>query len=68
MLGGVAPSQAICSMSHVVAYVYVVCICCARQVPYFLEIYEKSGYPEMVKKHGESSSYQLAPRAQIFRR
>lgn len=27
-----------------------------------------SGYPEFVKMHGQSFSYQLAPRAKIFRR
>jgi len=37
-------------------------------VPYFPTIYELSGYPEMVAKHGSGMSYQLAPRAQIFRR
>ena len=28
-------------------------------VPYFPEIYEKSGYPEFVKKHGAKYSYQV---------
>eukprot|EP00949_MAST-11_sp_MAST-11-sp1_P001690 g1690.t1 len=37
-------------------------------VPYFEEIYARSGYPEAVEKYGPSMSYQLAPRAQIFRR
>lgn len=41
--------------------------------PFFDEIYRRSGYPEMAKKHdkdGEAMffSYQLAPRAKIFRR
>ena len=27
-----------------------------------------SGYPEVVAKHGPEFSYQLAPRAKIFRR
>lgn len=37
-------------------------------VPFYEEIYNLSGYPEFVKKHGPSRSYQLAPRAEIFRR
>lgn len=37
-------------------------------VPYFKTIYEMSGYPEFVKKHGVEFSYQMAPRAEIFRR
>lgn len=37
-------------------------------VPFYEEIYNLSGYPEFVKKHGPSHSYQLAPRAEIFRR
>jgi len=37
-------------------------------VPYFKEIYERSGYPEFVKKHGIDFSYQMCPRAKIFRR
>jgi len=37
-------------------------------VPFYEEIYNLSGYPEFVKKHGISYSYQLAPRAMIFRR
>jgi len=37
-------------------------------VPYFPEIYDRSGYPAMVKKHGNYFSYELSPRAQIFRR
>jgi hypothetical protein len=37
-------------------------------IPYFKEIYELSGYSEMFQKHGNGFSYQLAPRAQIFRR
>ena len=32
------------------------------------QIYNLSGYPEFVKKHGLLYSYQLAPRAEIFRR
>ncbi|ESO88915.1 hypothetical protein LOTGIDRAFT_205711 [Lottia gigantea] len=37
-------------------------------VPFFEEVYNKSGYPEFVAKHGIDLSYQLAPRAKIFRR
>jgi Phospholipase B len=37
-------------------------------VPYFPKVYNESGYPEFVKKHGPSFSYQMAPRAEIFRR
>jgi len=31
-------------------------------------IYNLSGYPELVKKHGPIFSYDLAPRALLFRR
>jgi len=37
-------------------------------VPYFQSIYDISGYPDLVKKYGVEFSYQMAPRAQIFRR
>ena len=37
-------------------------------VPYFEKVYELSGYPQFVKDHGSDFSYQLAPRAKIFRR
>lgn len=37
-------------------------------VAFHPEIYDKSGYPAIVEKFGVTSSYQLAPRAQIFRR
>ncbi|KAK3787397.1 hypothetical protein RRG08_032354 [Elysia crispata] len=39
-------------------------------IPFFEEIYNKSGYPQMAKKPGvgQTYSYQLAPRAKIFRR
>ncbi len=37
-------------------------------VPFYEEIYTKSGYPGIVKKKGTDFSYQLAPRAKIFRR
>lgn len=37
-------------------------------VPFFEDVYNISGYPEMVKQQGYGTSYQLAPRAPIFRR
>lgn len=37
-------------------------------VPFYEDIYEESGYPYAVKLHGINFSYQLAPRAKIFRR
>ncbi|XP_015778026.1 PREDICTED: phospholipase-B 81-like isoform X2 [Acropora digitifera] len=37
-------------------------------VPFHEQIYNLSGYPDFVKKHGLLYSYQLAPRAEIFRR
>jgi len=37
-------------------------------VPYFEDIYKLSGYPAVVKEKGTDFSYQLAPRAKIFRR
>jgi hypothetical protein len=37
-------------------------------VPYHKQIYDLSGYPEMVAKFGSDLSYDLAPRAKIFRR
>jgi len=39
-------------------------------VPYWPEIYEKSGYPRLDERHGrrKGSEYSLAPRASIFRR
>ncbi|XP_060582693.1 phospholipase-B 81-like, partial [Ruditapes philippinarum] len=37
-------------------------------VPYFEKVYNMSGYPDFVKQHGTDFSYQLAPRAKIFRR
>ena len=36
-------------------------------VAFYPEIYERSGYPAVVKQFGPSVSYQLAPRAPIFR-
>jgi len=37
-------------------------------VPYFPFIYNISGYPAIVDKYGPDVSYQLCPRAKIFRR
>ncbi|XP_062522437.1 phospholipase B-like [Corticium candelabrum] len=37
-------------------------------VPFSEEIYNRSGYPAFVAKHGPEFSYSLAPRAKIFRR
>ncbi|KAI0219164.1 Phospholipase B-like 1 [Lamellibrachia satsuma] len=37
-------------------------------VPFYEEVYNRSGYPGVVKEHGTDFSYQLAPRAKIFRR
>lgn len=37
-------------------------------IPFFEEIYNKSGYPWFVSKHGKDYTYELAPRAKIFRR
>lgn len=37
-------------------------------MPFFEEIYNMSGYPGYVAQHGTEFSYQLAPRAKIFRR
>ncbi|KAK3089734.1 hypothetical protein FSP39_006039 [Pinctada imbricata] len=37
-------------------------------VPFFEIIYNKSGYPDFVAQHGTDYTYQLAPRAKIFRR
>ena len=37
-------------------------------VPYWPEVYNKSGYGQMAAKFGNAFSYELAPRAQIFRR
>jgi len=37
-------------------------------VPAFKQIYDLSGYPDFVKKHGINFSYQMAPRAKLFRR
>ena len=37
-------------------------------VPYWPEVYERSGYGTMKKTHGNYFSYELCPRATIFRR
>jgi hypothetical protein len=37
-------------------------------VPYFEFVYNVSGYPAMYEKYGNSMSYSMCPRAQIFRR
>ncbi|ELU08391.1 hypothetical protein CAPTEDRAFT_181876 [Capitella teleta] len=37
-------------------------------VPFYEEIYNRSGYPDVVLSRGTDYSYQLAPRAKIFRR
>jgi len=37
-------------------------------VPALKEIYEGCGYPDFVKKHGIEYSYQMSPRAKLFRR
>eukprot|EP01135_Chromosphaera_perkinsii_P002466 Nk52_evm72s223 gene=Nk52_evmTU72s223 len=37
-------------------------------VPYFEKVYNMSGYPTFVEQHGLDFSYQMAPRAKIFRR
>ncbi|XP_013417551.1 phospholipase B [Lingula anatina] len=37
-------------------------------VPFFESVYNLSGYPDFVRQHGLDRSYQMAPRAKIFRR
>ncbi|KAK3804159.1 hypothetical protein RRG08_047627 [Elysia crispata] len=37
-------------------------------IPYFENIFNISGYPAIVEKTGNKASYELAPRAKIFRR
>jgi len=37
-------------------------------VPFYEQIYNLSGYPDVVKQKGTDFSYSLAPRAKIFRR
>ena len=33
-----------------------------------MQIYEASGYPAIAREHGNDFTYQLAPRAKLFRR
>ena len=37
-------------------------------IPFFEVVYNMSGYPEVVAREGPDASYQLCPRAKIFRR
>ena len=37
-------------------------------MPFYKSVYDLSGYPDIVKQKGLDFSYQLAPRAKIFRR
>eukprot|EP00446_Apocalathium_sp_SHHI-4_P003988 CAMPEP_0177192156 /NCGR_PEP_ID=MMETSP0367-20130122/21744_1 /TAXON_ID=447022 ORGANISM="Scrippsiella hangoei-like, Strain SHHI-4" /NCGR_SAMPLE_ID=MMETSP0367 /ASSEMBLY_ACC=CAM_ASM_000362 /LENGTH=581 /DNA_ID=CAMNT_0018639927 /DNA_START=70 /DNA_END=1815 /DNA_ORIENTATION=- len=37
-------------------------------VPFWPEVYKKSGYPPMAGKHGNYFTYELCPRAMLFRR
>ena len=37
-------------------------------IPFYENVYNMSGYPDMKKKMGQQMSYQLASRAEIFRR
>ena len=37
-------------------------------VPFFEKVYNMSGYPEVAEKVGPDATYQLCPRAKIFRR
>eukprot|EP00126_Sphaerothecum_destruens_P006490 Sdes_comp19381_c0_seq1m10668 len=37
-------------------------------VPFFENVYNQSGYPTFVEQHGLDFSYEMAPRAKIFRR
>ena len=37
-------------------------------MPFYEAIYNLSGYPDFVAEHGLDFSYQMAPRAKIFRR
>eukprot|EP00762_Andalucia_godoyi_P006576 ANDGO_05030.mRNA.1 Phospholipase B-like protein G len=37
-------------------------------IPFFPEVFNISGYPEMVEKYGDQFSYQKCPRARIFGR
>eukprot|EP01099_Mayorella_cantabrigiensis_P006201 TRINITY_DN5130_c0_g1_i1.p1 TRINITY_DN5130_c0_g1~~TRINITY_DN5130_c0_g1_i1.p1 ORF type:complete len:299 (-),score=70.55 TRINITY_DN5130_c0_g1_i1:129-1025(-) len=37
-------------------------------IPFYSDIYKKSGYPAVIEKYGTDYTYDLAPRAKIFRR
>ena len=37
-------------------------------IPFYEDIFTESGYPEVVAKFGPDASYELCPRAKIFRR
>ena len=37
-------------------------------IPFFEEVYNMSGYPAVAQKEGPDATYQLCPRAKIFRR
>ena len=37
-------------------------------IPFYEQVFKLSGYADMVKKHGEDFSHDLAVRAKIFRR
>eukprot|EP00730_Choanoeca_flexa_P008596 TRINITY_DN12510_c3_g1_i1.p1 TRINITY_DN12510_c3_g1~~TRINITY_DN12510_c3_g1_i1.p1 ORF type:complete len:541 (+),score=163.10 TRINITY_DN12510_c3_g1_i1:25-1623(+) len=37
-------------------------------VPYYSSVYQMAGYAEAAKRYGDDFTYQLAPRAKIFRR
>ena len=37
-------------------------------IPFFEKVYNMSGYPEVANKVGPDATYQLCPRAKIFRR
>lgn len=56
------------SSCFVVVVVVVLGYWPSYNVPFHEEIYNKSGYPDVVAVQGPDFSYQLAPRAKIFRR
>ena len=37
-------------------------------IPFYESIYDAADYPSMVRRYGTDFSYELAPRAKIFRR
>lgn len=37
-------------------------------IPFFEKVYDMSGYPEVAEKLGPDATYELCPRAKIFRR